>query len=184
MVLPTMEDRTIPNWCMNRLTLTANTPEAEVILNNIVAANGQGLFNILRPMPPNIFRGNLGQAEREKYGTANWYDWGIANWGCKWDADADTWDHADNVLTLGFDSAWGPPIELYSYLAERGFGVDAGYYEPGMDFAGTWVDGEDRIESGISDAARRDESEWTTFQADLIEEWGIVEMVAQMEEDI
>jgi len=168
---------------MNRLTLTANTPEAVALLDAIVAANGQGLFNILRPMPSNIFRGSLGQAEREKYGTANWYDWGIANWGCKWDTDADTWDRTDNVLTLGFVTAWSPPIALYEYLVGNGFVVDAGYYEPGMALAGTWVDGEDRIEGDIFDVARRDESEWTTFQADLIEEWNIAEELAMMEED-
>ena len=173
----------MPNWCINRLTLTSNTPEAVALLDAIVAANGKELFNVLRPMPPNIFRGNLGAAEREMYGANNWYDWGVSNWGCKWDTDADTWDRNGNVMSLNYDTPWGPPIELYSYLVENGFSVDAGYYEPGMDFAGTWVDGEDCIENNISDAARRDESEWTDFQAELIEDWGIAEMVAEMEED-
>ena len=35
-------------------------------------------FNKVIPMPAHIFRGNLGMAEREKYGKENWYDWSIS----------------------------------------------------------------------------------------------------------
>ena len=35
-------------------------------------------FNKVIPMPDYIFQGNLGMAEREKYGKENWYDWSIS----------------------------------------------------------------------------------------------------------
>ena len=52
----------MPNWCYNNVTLKANNVGNRALLKEVaVAANeGKEIFNLLRPMPENIFRGNLG----------------------------------------------------------------------------------------------------------------------------
>jgi hypothetical protein len=47
------------------------------------------------------------------------------------------------MLHTTFDSAWSPPIAAYEKLMDLGFSVKAGYYEPGMCYAGLWEDGDD-----------------------------------------
>ena len=82
----------------------------------------------------------------EKYGFKNWYDWQVAHWGCKWDigGESEPADLDDGVLTLSFDSAWAPPLEAYATLEDVcGFEIEAFYYEPGMAFCGTWLNGVD-----------------------------------------
>jgi hypothetical protein len=43
-------------------------------------------FNKIIPMPDNVFKGNIGPANREEYGEDNWLDWSVANWNTKWNA--------------------------------------------------------------------------------------------------
>jgi hypothetical protein len=84
------------------------------------------------------------KANREKYGYGSWYDFNIANWGTKWDVNSANVAIEDaNTVTAGFDSAWSPPITAYERLLELGFEIEAFYYEPGMQYVGKWVDGED-----------------------------------------
>ena len=68
------------------------------------------------------------------------YGWCSENWGTKWDVDCS--DAVDNLsegsLSVWFDSAWGPPIGFYRYLAELGFDVEAFYYECGVNFCGKY----------------------------------------------
>ena len=93
-------------------------------------ATDSGFFNALFPRP----------VEEEE----NWYGWNVNNWGTKWDTGVEITDQSDNEIVLTFDTAWGPPTGFYSYLVEElGYGVEAYYYEPGMAFAGTFIDGDD-----------------------------------------
>jgi hypothetical protein len=144
------------------------------------AANeGKDIFNLLRPMPDNIFQGNLGKEERELYGENNWYDWSVAHWGTKWDTDAHNSFFDGETLTLSFDTAWSPPIELYEYLVEQGFSVLADYYEPGMAFAGIYEDGEDRAYDDVSDEFLENDADGKL----LDETYGILQERAQYDEE-
>ena len=72
----------------------------------------------------------------------------IAKWGCKWDIDNDAGldpHRADpNTVTLCFETPWSPPTVFYqSMMEDYGYGVDAKYFEPGMGFAGYWINGDD-----------------------------------------
>lgn len=141
----------MPNWTANNLVLTPTTDDQRVLLAKIIE-NPENLFNSLRPMPETVFRGNLGVAEREYYGANNWYDWSIAHWGTKWDVKPWCWTALDDgKAVFDFDSAWNPPIELYNWLVQQGWGVRASYYEPGMAFAGIYEDGTDRCYEELDD---------------------------------
>jgi len=130
-------------------------------------------------MPSNIFQGNLGKEEREQYGENNWYDWSVAHWGTKWDTDAQNVFYDGETLTLCFDTAWAPPIELYEYLVEQGFSVLADYYEPGMCFAGIYEDGEDRAYDDVSDEFLENDADGKL----LDETYGILQERAQYDEE-
>lgn len=61
----------------------------------------------------------------------NWYNWNIANWGCKWDAKADyetgnalegeylNEEYPRNELVYRIETAWSPPIAFIEKMAER-----------------------------------------------------------------
>ena len=85
------------------------------------------------------------------FGYKNWYDFCVGEWGTKWDigscsefGDLLTPDSARKPISVSFDSAWSPPIGAYEKLADMGFSIRAYYFEGGMMFCGSWIDGEDR----------------------------------------
>lgn len=75
----------------------------------------------------------------------SWYDWRLQNWGCKWEVEAQLGDVDEGQIFLFFMSPWGPPLDAYAALLEHEgiTGIEANYYEPGCDFAGCFVNGED-----------------------------------------
>lgn len=116
-----MEDRKIPNWCYNTLTVTHEDPAQ---IQRFVNAAKQGrLFAEFVPLNEN------GDWE---YGKA------VDMWGTKWDISETVFDSDENSSHGCFDTAWSPPIEFYDAIVEQGFGVDALFVEPGMEFAGTY----------------------------------------------
>jgi hypothetical protein len=121
------------------------------------------------------------KANREKYGYGSWYDFNIANWGTKWDVNSDNVAIEDaNTVSASFDSAWAPPITAYERLMELGFEIEAFYYEPGMQYVGKWVNGEDDcIEYGgaTADTVREMVGE------ELDDYFGISEGMVEWEED-
>jgi hypothetical protein len=135
----------MPNWCNNSVTLH-NSDKSKIDALDLEMSKkddrGSSLgepFLHLRPRP-------IDQEE-------NWYDWNISNWGTKWEASVIDWCRdSDNELTIYFDSAWSPPIALYEYLVQEGWGVTALYNEPGMAYAGMYEDGaDDYYEYDIAD---------------------------------
>jgi hypothetical protein len=158
------------------------------------AFNGEGLLNEFIPIPQDlrdIVAGSVPveqeaahkakeQANRETHGYANWYDFCVNEWGTKWEIGADG-NPAQDIpggLSLGFESAWSPPIGAYEKLADMGFRIKAMYYEPGMAFAGIWEDGQDDYyEYGGLDSAGIAEE----LPAELDEAFGISESVAEWE---
>jgi hypothetical protein len=104
-----------------------------------------------------------------KYGSDNWYDWCIQNWGTKWDINVGDieLDEEFNEARGWFDSAWGPPIEAYRQLTKQGFDVNVMYHEPGMSFVGRFTsDSDDECtEYDFSNENWRDD----IFDIDLVE---------------
>jgi hypothetical protein len=74
-------------------------------------------FNVLIPMPKNVFRGGLGDDEKERYpGDLNWYDWSVNHWGTKWNA----YDYvALRDDAISFQTAWSFPMPVITELSRR-----------------------------------------------------------------
>ena len=147
----------MPNWCNNHLTLTHEDP---AMIQRAFDALERGEFlNEFIPVPQELkdtVSGYMGDTDEQKkleaqtksnikkFGYGNWYDYCVGEWGTKWDTgEAGNNDiHPEGkMLTAGFDTAWSPPIAAYEKLMDLGFGVKAGYYEPGMCYAGLYEDG-------------------------------------------
>ena len=128
----------MPNWCNNLVTVH-HEDKAEIDRMEQAFARGE-LLNEFIPCP----------------NEDDWYAFNVENWGTKWDVGGDG-AHCeredDNTLSLTFDSAWSPPVEAYGVLKEMGFTIEAYYYEPGMQFAGVWIDGVDEFYQDWGDAA-------------------------------
>jgi len=93
-------------------------------------------FNILLPSPPDMFRGNLGREEKEKY-PVNWYDWQTKNWGTKWNAYESKYGAEERKAFVYFQTAWGPPFPVINAFAEK-FNIpfEHQYYDEGDNFWG------------------------------------------------
>ena len=67
-----------------------------------------------------------------------WYDWNNANWGTKWDTDAEC-DHVEsNCFECEFETAWSPAEGIFYALREQYPDVQISWFydEPGMELAG------------------------------------------------
>ena len=109
----------MPNWCSG--SITSDSPELADRIRQIEADGGKDVMGRFYPMPEPLrgvhtggrrigdeyvtkWRGDgddavaVAEAESaaliEAYGADNWYDWNVANWGCKWDFDI---HHAEYV---------------------------------------------------------------------------------------
>ena len=85
----------------------------------------------------------------DRFGTDNWYDWCVRNWGTKWNivytSDFeeipidDMFSEEQSELSYSFDTAWSPPEPIYRYLQDK-FGsldIDWEYVDEGWNFAGS-----------------------------------------------
>lgn len=118
----------MPNWCNNVAYIRHDdVKELEKIVKELEKKDEAELFNSLVPNP-----------------TGDWqYDWSVENWGTKWDATVYDFKMEPEHLYISFDTAWSPPIQFYNQILALGFEVEAFYYEPGMEFAGYYLDGDD-----------------------------------------
>ena len=103
------------NWVTNRIVFHGNRENIDRVLRSIKGNGSMIDFNKIIPMPNNIYRGDLGKRERELYGSNNWYDWSVANWGTRWNAQNSS---LNNKNTLWFDTAPSCPIPVLNKLAE------------------------------------------------------------------
>lgn len=125
----------MPNWCDNRITITAKNEKAVEIIKEVQDflenKNDEiGLFSFICPSDDENQR---------------------SDWGTKWDAYRSDIVHSLNgsTLHLNMPTAWSPPIGAFEGWQKRmeASGVDLSikmlYVESGMDFAGYWIDGDE-----------------------------------------
>jgi len=163
----------MPNWCANSLKLVATTAESEKKLAEIVseleraksAGESAGIFNLIKPIPEALMitSGWLGKdtpeqaaleieqaANLKKYGYKDWYSFCTGEWGTKWDMNNQDEDEPytieGNAVTMVFDTAWAPPMQIYYALEEMGFELEATYVEQGIGYIGFYTNGVDTCE--------------------------------------
>ena len=124
----------MPNHVQNRITFECEPEQIAEILEQIKHDKyGIGTidFEKIMPMPPEIYRGDLGQRERDLYGESNWYDWSVANWGTKWNA----YEFPERPYQMGeplcFLTAWTPPHPILEKLSQM---------FPGIEITHEWAD--------------------------------------------
>ena len=183
----------MPNWCNNNLVLEHEDPA--MIKRAFDALERCEFLQEFIPVPKELtetMAGSYGddekqkaleaqeQANRDKYGYSNWYDYCVGEWGTKWDVGeqgASDVHPEGKILHTCFDSAWSPPVRAYEKLVELGFTVKAQYYEPGMCYAGSWEDGIDNeisLEGMTADEIEHDYPE-------LDQTFGISESIREYE---
>lgn len=117
----------MPNWCSNTVVLgNSDASKISDLLAFLEKNQNNNMFQYLRPNP-----------------SGEWdYDWSVQHWGTKWDTEVSyVVPFDENHVSLDFDTPWGPPITLYQYLVEHGWTVEAMYSEPGCQFCGAYVNG-------------------------------------------
>lgn len=124
----------MPNWCSNNLQITGTKEEIADIAAKLEACKGQDFFD--------LFTQNAHEASADD----DWYAYNLANYGCKWNCNANDWDVESGdgtTISISFDSPWCPPDKIFEQLSQEYESVLAYYYEPGMAFCGRFEDGFD-----------------------------------------
>jgi len=106
----------MPNWTENNVLFVGKKKQLKTLKNMLKSKDNDFDFNNIVPMPKNIFRGNLGREEEEKYGKNNWYHWSINNWGTKWNSVDTRVEENGSTLSYNFMTAWDCPREIVNAL--------------------------------------------------------------------
>jgi hypothetical protein len=179
----------MPNWCSNNITIAGPTETIKQLWEDateVVGENNEerGLLQAMVPMPA-----ELNDTTSPSDGP-NWYSWRVENWGTKWDVSSEGLEFIDNgdgtaELTGWFESAWAPPIEAYNTFSDDmdNCEIYASYYEPGMDFAGFYAQGDDEYCDDLHGEYKLPEDERSDLFNRLDEEWGLCEQFEQWDED-
>ena len=152
------------NWCENKLTIKGPREE---LLRFVNIGKGKVLvdeeqeeiplcFNNFVPMPEELV--NTVSHSQKKYkkllkrfGSDNWYDWSINNWGTKWPPLSVvlvnskifhiTPSKPTQNIVYGFDTAWSPPEPIIAKMSKMfpklRFKLE--YWEAGYGFRGILI---------------------------------------------
>ena len=134
---------TMPNWCENRVEIYGSEEDIKLFKDYVSDGDLLISFQKIKPLPEELAHTRSPSGEPNvdlinKYGTDNWYDWQINNWGVKWDVADATLEEGEDYLTYRFDTPWGPPEEIYDLIREEFPDISMSWFydEPGMMMAG------------------------------------------------
>jgi hypothetical protein len=117
----------MPNWCSNSFEVSHTDPE--MVSKFVEAVRAGNLFETFAPLS-----------------TKEWdYNAACEEWGTKWDISGGDGDISEDGKSASgwFETAWSPAIIAYEKLEELGFELNVIYHEPGMAYAGQYIQGED-----------------------------------------
>jgi hypothetical protein len=162
----------MPNWCDNTLTIEGESEDAKRIIN---AFKDLDPFDKIHPTPKELYdndahsyssdptertRQDARRSElRDKYGYASAYDWHVGEWGTKWDVEPYVMESSETSISVSFDSAWSPPIELYKWINRNYPEIKMSwtYEEGGVGFQGEGYCYEDTFVDETSDFVYEEE---------------------------
>lgn len=145
----------MPNWTINKLTVTNSTPKLEEFLKE----HGLSFEAIVKPDRPEV--------DEDGSETINAQ---VHAWGTKWDLDEDeALESATALLETGscdFNTAWSPPSEAIRALSElTGASFRLAFYE-----GGCWFWGAESIEDGKIETESFSENGTKEAAADFLAE--------------
>jgi len=177
----------MPNWCNNSITITGPVDIIKPLYEQACsdADDETGLLDAMHPMPKELHDTTSPSDED------NWYNWRVENWGTKWEVSSEGLEFEDNgdgtaCLTGWFDSAWAPPINAYNHYLDRMEGaitLEASFYEPGMDFAGFYTDGDLEEIDDLHSEYKLPEDERSDLYKRLDEEYDLSNQFEQWDEE-
>lgn len=150
----------MPNWCRYGLKVEGPADELQRFMSGLKLQGKEKSTSILKkylPMPEALIGTISGctnaEAESEKNfhavvetGYKNWYDWAIANWGCKWADEVWIGTQSDEEATFHGETPWAPPLSGYKAVAEQfpALKFSMEYGEPMMGYTGrvSWKQGQ------------------------------------------
>jgi hypothetical protein len=115
----------MPNWCTNIVKISSGSERDLDALFTLLKDTDEP-FAVVFPQP-------------DFEGEDDWYDWNIANWGTKWDADGFSISrNKDGTIEMAFATAWSPSIGVTARMAKDfpSLQIAHFYEEPGMCFEG------------------------------------------------
>lgn len=140
----------MPNWCNNDLFIQGDKQSINKLKEELFTTRDVELeltFNNIIPMP------------KEYEQTGEWYDWRIANWGTKWDADSYVVEISEEEIYSSFSTAWSPPIAFLYTLSKKypDLKIKCYFVEEGMEICGTFYADENGTDVIEEEAVYRDE---------------------------
>lgn len=148
----------MPNHVINEIIFDRPASEHGAILAAACNNGGKVDFEVLIPIPAQIWRGNAGSKDIAAFGEQNCgIYWARANWGTKWNAYSVMPVEAGHAaLTLRFQTAWSPP---YPWLVAL-FNTCGG-------FRHNWLDeGQSNSFTGKFQASGERGESWEELEAD------------------
>lgn len=145
------------NYCYNKLTVRGNPHELNRFRSKVWKNEKEPLdFNSTVPIPkeleetdsPNNAKPIIKQILKAKYGHDNWYDWQLANWGCKWgpydgieDPKEIIYKNGKGKIVYEYNTPWCPPAEWLINTSKQFPMLTFENYcnEPGCNFKGTQI---------------------------------------------
>ena len=175
----------MPNWCNNSITIKGPANTVRQLWESAHSSEDHGLLQAMAPMPQHL-EGTTSPSQTGE----DWYTWRVNNWGTKWDISDEGLDFEDQgdgtaEITGWFDSAWAPPIGAYEQFLEENEDctIAASYYEPGMDFAGFYTDGEDEYLEDLHAEYKLPEDQQSDLFKRLDEEYDLSSQFADYDEE-
>jgi hypothetical protein len=106
----------------------------------------------------------------EKYGTNDWYEWAVKNWGTKWDCyDVTSWDITeDGDITsagINYQTAWSPVTNAWERISKNYPSLE--FFHEFADEGGGFV-GNQLIQNG--DIVEDNDYEWDSDEGIVIRE--------------
>ena len=137
----------MPNFCSNRITLTANTPKQKSELNKVLgyldntADDKNGFFNQILPVEVPSDRVNV-WGTRTDISIEDW-DFDLELVGIEKDEDTNEYQFEDGEVSvlLNFLTAWHPCIPVVEELHKRGLDVSAEFEGEDREFLIRWERG-------------------------------------------
>jgi hypothetical protein len=141
----------MPNWTDVRVAITHDDATKISELRDIF--EDASPFQQIKPMPEDVYRGDLSHEDRKHLGRNNWYDWSIDNWGTKWEPiGVRVRQEDDHTLSVNMLTAWSPPDGIFNELVTQGFNIHAQYLDEGWCYIGEYIDGASESWSAIEES--------------------------------